>query len=452
MIQISNMSQYWIIAVFLLLLLKPLFSFAEGKDPFDNTILTFEDNIQTTVPEESIANQEMSSQSNTAVALDQPINKRYPITRYSMQGLIKSANKTQMMFVAVDENVKFLLSINDCLGLNCGYVTNIDKRGRVTIEDEEGIYRFQVGYAPFILENKISDMLEESLEAMNENQLTNAEAEVTEQLSDYVDVLENEIAVLNADNLSFKSEIQILFDSNTVLDDEILFLNEQIQELKTSIPELQNTITTQEETINQKQANINQLQEELQNSTAKQDTTASSDSTDIENLQNTITSLNATLENKSKIINDGENKIAIQDKQIDSLQNNLDTILGDFNEKLNAKQELITNLESQLLAQSTTDATSSQGQNEQSTNNQVNTITQSTENVSETNDINGDNLMVAIEDVNIREMPSPNSSIIGVLIEGSTINVLDTVQGWHKIFTKEGKDGYISSPMLKEKN
>ena len=60
--------------------------------------------------------------------------------------------------------------------------------------------------------------------------------------------------------------------------------------------------------------------------------------------------------------------------------------------------------------------------------------------------------MIAIEDVNIREMPSPNSSIIGVLIEGSTINVLDTVQGWHKIFTKEGKDGYISSPMLKEKN
>ena len=54
MIQISNMSQYWIIAVFLLLLLKPLFSFAEGNDPFDNTIVTFEDNIQTTVPEESI--------------------------------------------------------------------------------------------------------------------------------------------------------------------------------------------------------------------------------------------------------------------------------------------------------------------------------------------------------------------------------------------------------------
>jgi hypothetical protein len=40
-----------------------------------------------------------------------------------------------------------------------------------------------------------------------------------------------------------------------------------------------------------------------------------------------------------------------------------------------------------------------------------------------------------------------------VLLKDSTINVLDTVQGgWHKIITKEGKEGYIYSPMLKEKN
>ncbi|SVB65020.1 uncharacterized protein METZ01_LOCUS217874, partial [marine metagenome] len=42
------MNQYWIIVVFALFLLKPLLGFAEGSDPFDNTILTFEDNIQTT--------------------------------------------------------------------------------------------------------------------------------------------------------------------------------------------------------------------------------------------------------------------------------------------------------------------------------------------------------------------------------------------------------------------
>ena len=39
-------------------------------------------------------------------------------------------------------------------------------------------------------------------------------------------------------------------------------------------------------------------------------------------------------------------KIAIQDKQIDSLKNNLDTLLIDFNKKLQTKQELIRNLES----------------------------------------------------------------------------------------------------------
>ena len=550
MIQISRMNHYWIMAVFVLFLLRPLLGFAEGNDPFDNTILTVDDNIKITEPEASITDQEISSQSDTTVALDQPINTRYAITRYSMQGLIKSPNKTKMMFVSIDENVKFLLSLNDCLGLDCGFVTDIDKRGRVTFEDEKGIYRFQVGYSPFIVENKIADMLQESFEAMDEDQPLNAEVEVSEQLSHYVEDLENETAVLEVDNLSLKNEIQVLSDSNIVLDDEILFLNEQIQELQTSIPELQNTITTQEETINQKQANINQLQEELQNSTAKQDTTASSDDADVQNLQDTITSLNATLENKSKIINDGENKIAIQDKQIDSLQNNLDTILGDFNEKLNAKQELITNLESQLLinqleeelqnstakqdttassddadvqnlqdtitslnatlenkskiindgenkiaiqdkqidslqnnldtilgdfneklnakqelitnlesqqlAQSTTDATSSQEQSESSTEDLIISTTiqsiQSIENVSETNDITGDNLMVAEEDVNIRKMPSPNSPILGVLLKDSTINVKDTVQGWYKIITKEGKEGYIYSPMLKEKN
>ena len=565
MIQISKMNKYWIMPVFALFLLRPLLGFAEGSDPFDNTILTVDDTIKVTEPEASIIDQEISSQSDTTVALDQPINTRYAITRYSMQGLIKSPNKTKMMFVAIDENVKFLLSLNDCLGLDCGFVTDIDKRGRVTFEDEKGIYRFQVGYSPFIVENKIDDMLQESFEAMDEVQPLNAEVEASEQLSHYVEDLENETAVLEVDNLSLKNEIQVLSDSNIVLDDEILFLNEKIQELQTSIPELQNTITTQEETINQKQANINQLQEELQNSTAKQDTTASSDDADVQNLQNTITSLNATLENKSKIINDGENKISIQDKQIDSLQNNLDTILGDFNEKLNAKQELITNLESQLLInqlqeelqnsaantdttpssdstdienlqnkisiqdkqidslqnnldtilgdfneklnakqelitnlesqlliQSATEASSSQEQSESSTDDLISTTTQSTENVSpandiagteaasqsttdatssqdqsesstddlisttenvsETNDITGDNLMVAEEDVNIRKMPSPNSPILGVLLKDSTINVEDTVQGWYKIITKEGKEGYIYAPMLKEKN
>ena len=98
-------------------------------------------------------------------------------------------------------------------------------------------------------------------------------------------------------------------------------------------------------------------------------------------------------------------------------------------------------------SQSTTDATSSQEQSESSTDDLI-----SNETVSETNDKTGDNLMVAEEDVNIRKMPSPNSPILGVLLKDSTINVEDTVQGWYKIITKEGKEGYIYSPMLKEKN
>ena len=113
---------------------------------------------------------------------------------------------------------------------------------------------------------------------------------------------------------------------------------------------------------------------------------------------------------------------------------------------------MIRNLESQLLIQPTTEATSSQEQNESSTDDLISTIIQSNENVSKTNDITVDNLMVALEDVNIREMPIPNSPILGVLLKDSTINALDTVQGWYKIITKEGKEGYIYSPTMKEKN
>ena len=60
--------------------------------------------------------------------------------------------------------------------------------------------------------------------------------------------------------------------------------------------------------------------------------------------------------------------------------------------------------------------------------------------------------MVARDDVNIREKPSPNSTIIGVLLKDNAVNVEYTDQGWYKVILKEGKEGYIYSPMLKEKN
>ena len=74
------------------------------------------------------------------------------------------------------------------------------------------------------------------------------------------------------------------------------------------------------------------------------------------------------------------------------------------------------------------------------------------ETTSDANDIKGDNLMVAREDVKIKEEPSPNSSSIGMLLKDSTVNVENTLEGWHKIITKGGKDGYIYSPMLKKIN
>jgi len=274
-------------------------------------------------------------------------------------------------------------------------------------------------------------------------------------------------------NATLENKSKIINDGENKISIQDKQIDSLQNNLDTILDDFNEKLNAKQELITnlESQLLINQLQEELQNSAANTDTTPSSDSTDIENLQN---------------------KISIQDKQIDSLQNNLDTILGDFNEKLNAKQELITNLESQLLIQSSTEASSSQEQSESSTEDLISTTTQSTENVSpandiagteaasqsttdatssqeqsesstddlisttenvsETNDITGDNLMVAEEDVNIRKMPSPNSPILGVLLKDSTINVEDTVQGWYKIITKEGKEGYIYSPMLKEKN
>ena len=118
----------------------------------------------------------------------------------------------------------------------------------------------------------------------------------------------------------------------------------------------------------------------------------------------------------------------MQEKQISALKNDLDEVFIDFNEKLNAKQELINSLKSQ------------------------HQLAQSTEIASDSKVIKGDNLMVAREDVNIRENPSPNSSILGVLLKDSTVNVENTLEGWHKIITKDEKEGYIYSPMLIKTN
>ena len=60
--------------------------------------------------------------------------------------------------------------------------------------------------------------------------------------------------------------------------------------------------------------------------------------------------------------------------------------------------------------------------------------------------------MIAKEDVNIREEPSPHSTVIGIVLKNSEVEVVDKVQGWFKIILTDGKEGYIYTPMLSEKN
>ena len=60
--------------------------------------------------------------------------------------------------------------------------------------------------------------------------------------------------------------------------------------------------------------------------------------------------------------------------------------------------------------------------------------------------------MMAKEDVNIREEPSPHSNILGVLLKNTEVKILDNVQGWYKISLDDGKTGYIYTPMLKVKD
>ena len=114
MIQFYKMSQYKIIILLFFLFTVKL---VMAADPFDNTIFTFDNDIPTTdqLDQPILTQKSDSSSVNGEVALDQPINTRYPITRYALQGVIKSMNQTRMMFVSSEENTKFLLSVKDSI-------------------------------------------------------------------------------------------------------------------------------------------------------------------------------------------------------------------------------------------------------------------------------------------------------------------------------------------------
>ena len=499
MIQFFKMSQYKIIILlFFLFTAKSVIA----ADPFDNTIFTFDNDIPTTdqLDQPILTQNSDSSSVNGEVALDQPINTRYPITRYSLQGVIKSMNQTRMMFVSSEENTKFLLSVKDCLGLNCAYVTDIDKRGVITFEDDEGIYRFQVGYAPYIVEQKITDESEESGEdiiAINDSEEAEIESTSDEAVSE-LNIAETKIGELEKENLSLLATVELLTNSNEAYQDTIAVQEQDITQLEENInqlqAELQNISSTNndvskleeaekniinlEQTIKEKEDEINRLNTELldtelQNMSPSADTSTNENDADLDNLQNIINNLNEDIDRKNNLLKESAKTISSQVNQITILENKLNDLTDQNSDVLESENnnedgaEESTEEEGVVSVTENDDATTSDSDVLESENNNEDGAEESTEeegvvSVTENDDAatsdsdvsesNSDNIMIAKEDVNIREKPSPHSSIIGVLLQNAEVSVLDNVQGWYQVSLDDGKIGYIYTPMLKEKN
>ena len=444
--------------LFLGLLFTPYLALA--NDPFDNTIFTFDNNVQTTEQLGTSSSQDMTSQQNESVALDHPINTRYAITSYSLRGLIKSPNKTQLMFVAENENVKFLLTIKDCLGLNCAYVTDIDKRGRVTFEDEEGIYRFQVGYAPFVVENKLTeDMAEE--EAL-ENELVAADSETSEIVEADEDLLnlEKMITSLDENILILEAENESLLMSNTSIKNDFDKLTKDNQSLKNEIQELQASINVLESELQAKDQSLNDVTNDLN----IKDQQIASLRKELE------TSLKTELEDSSEETSDSVamDSIKIENDElqeninslklkIDEIKNNHETVLSDLKNTLKEKNEMISDLQVQLLF----DATPSEESNSDSItlqeepDVQEETVNKEDEEPEESENTQSSDItkrMIAKEDVNIRGKPTPESSIVSVLMKNDGVNVVGEVDGWYKVILEDNVEGYIYAPMLVEEN
>ena len=464
MIEFYKMTQNKII-IFLFILLST--KSVTATDPFDNTIFTFDNDIPTTdqLGQPMLDQSVPSDSANGEVALDQPINTRYPITRYALQGVIKSMNQTRMMFVSAEENTKFLLSVNDCLGINCAYVTNIDKRGVITFEDDEGIYRFQVGYAPYIVEQKITEDSEETnadittTDELEEAEIENIADEDAMALSD----AENKIQDLQTENFSLLSEVEFLTSSSEASQDTIAVLEENVIQLKENIIQLQNqlqdnlsnegestssnnedtlkleeaekNIINLEQKINEKEDEIKSLKTELEN-ISKTDTSTNESNSDLESLQNKINSLNEELDKKNNLLRESADKISSQVNQIEALENKLNDSLEEESDPFNSEDndDNSTKSTDEQVIDSVSDSNNS-------TNVDSNNV-----------DSNSDGIMIAKEDVNIREEPSPHSNVIGVLLKNAEVTVADSIQGWYKITLDDGKTGYIYTPMLRAKD
>ena len=444
--------------LFLGLLFTPYLALA--NDPFDNTIFTFDNNVQTTEQLGTSSSQDMTSQQNESVALDHPINTRYAITSYSLRGLIKSPNKTQLMFVAENENIKFLLTKKDCLGINCAYITDIDKRGRVTFEDEEGIYRFQVGYAPFVVENKLTEDMDE--EDALENELVAADSETSEPAKADEDILnlKNIITSLDENILTLEAENESLLISNTSIKNDFDNLTKDNQSLKNTTQELQASINALESELQAKDQSLNEVTNELNikdqqiaalkkelETSLKNELEDSSDETSDVAAIDSIKIENAALQEKINTLN----------QKIEEIKNSHETVLSDLKNTLKEKKEIISDLQVQLLfdtpqsedssSDSVTPTEEQDGQKE--TVNKEDDDPEESENTQSSDTIK---TMIAKEDVNVRGKPNPESSIVGVLLKNDGVNVVGIVEGWYKVILEDNIEGYIYAPMLGEEN
>ena len=431
-----------------------------ANDPFDNTIFTFENNVQTTEQLGISPSQDISSETSESVALDNPINTRYVITSYSLRGLIKSPNKTQLMFVAENENVKFLLTMKDCLGLNCADITKIDKRGRVTFEDEEGIYRFQVGYAPFVVENKLTEDVAE--EETLENEFVAEDSDNSELGKADADLLNLEKIITSLDEniLTLEAENESLLMSNTSIKNDFDNLTKNNQLLKDTMEDLQASVNVLESELQAKDQSINDLKNEMnikdQQIAALRKELQTSLKNELED-SNEETSDSVAIES-IKIENDElQKEINTLTLKIDEIKNNHKTVLSDLNNTLKEKKEIISDLQVQLLF----DTPKSEESNSDSITLQeepdvqeetVNKEDDESEESKNTQASDTTNIMTAKEDVNVRGKPNPESSIVGVILKNDQVNVVDVVEGWYKIILEDNVEGYIYAPMLVEEN
>ena len=257
--------------------------------------------------------------------------------------------------------------------------------------------------------------------------IKNLKANLKEAYQDTIAVQEQDITQLEENINQLQTELQNLSSSNNDIS--------KLEEAEKNIINLEQTIKEKEDEINR--LNTELLDTELQNMSPSADTSTNENDADLDNLQNIINNLNEDIDRKNNLLKESAKTISSQVNQITILENKLNDLTDQNSDVLESENNNDDGAE---------ESTEEQGVVSVTENDDAAT---SDSNVSESN---SDNIMIAKEDVNIREKASPHSSIIGVLLQNAEVSVLDNVQGWYQVSLDDGKIGYIYTPMLKEKN